>query len=77
MRFTIDGGATLYASVDPAAFDQRLLFAADSQDITIDGRGTIDGRAEYVWQTNQQHYGPAIESNRTRARPRPTRARSG
>jgi hypothetical protein len=57
VRFHIEGGATLYASKDPNAYtwqDHRasLLYGEDLQNITIEGRGTIDGQAAYEWRLN-------------------------
>jgi Glycosyl hydrolases family 28 len=49
----IDGGATLYAATNDAAYDKPgLLFGEDLKNITIDGRGTVDGQAEYEWRLN-------------------------
>lgn len=57
VRFFIDSGAVLYASTDPALFDKpTLLYAEDAQDISIEGRGTIDGQARYIWRKNTEHY---------------------
>ena len=68
----------MYASTNPAVFDKRsLLYAEDAQNITIEGRGTVDGQAAYVWQTNEQHYGPAIESNRIQAQAKADAEESG
>ena len=51
-----EAGATLFASEDPSAFDLQkvkskdaLLFGEDLEDISIGGRGTIDGQAKYLW----------------------------
>lgn len=53
VRLHIEAGATLFASQDPAAFDKpALLYGEDLQNITIEGRGTVDGQAEYVWRLN-------------------------
>ena len=68
VRFYIDGGATLYASTKSADFDKRsLLYAEDAQNITIEGRGTLEGQAAYVWRANKQRYNPDIEVNRVHA----------
>ena len=57
VRFLIDAGATLYASTNPALYDRpALLYAEDAQNITIEGRGTVDGQSQYVWQKNVEHY---------------------
>jgi len=63
IRFYLEAGATLYASKDhsiyslPAPYTGRtdkswlnsLLMGVDLENVTIEGRGTIDGQAEYVW----------------------------
>jgi hypothetical protein len=57
VRFYIDTGATLYASTNPAHYDRpALLYAEDAHNITIEGRGTVEGQAQYVWQKNVEHY---------------------
>ena len=52
----LEAGATLYASEDRSAFaDQKvkskeaLLFGEDLEDISIGGRGTIDGQEKYIY----------------------------
>jgi len=51
MRLFIDAGATLYASKDAAQYDApSLIYGKDVENITVEGRGTIDGQAEYVWR---------------------------
>ncbi len=48
VRIYVEAGATLYSSKDPASFDKRALFyAEDVENITLEGRGTIEGQAEY------------------------------
>jgi polygalacturonase len=50
-RMFIEAGATIYSSKDPASFDKRgLFYGEDLENITIEGRGTVDGQAEYVWR---------------------------
>ena len=67
VRFLIDAGATLYASTDPTLYDMPTLFyAEDAQNITIEGRGTVDGQARYAWKQNMEHYHD-IEINRVLA----------
>jgi hypothetical protein len=67
VRFYIDSGATLYASTDPTLFDKPTLFyAEDAENITIEGRGTVEGQAEYFWRKNEEHY-HEIEINRVLA----------
>ncbi len=52
----LEAGATLYASENRSAFaDQKvkskeaLLFGENLEDISIGGRGTIDGQEKYIW----------------------------
>jgi len=54
VRLYIDSGATLYASLDGRAFDKdkaSLIYAEDVENISIEGRGTVDGQSEYEWRT--------------------------
>jgi polygalacturonase len=47
----LDAGSTLWASKDAKEYDApSLIYAKDVDNITVDGRGTIDGQAEYVWK---------------------------
>lgn len=53
VRFLVDAGATLLASKDPSAFDKAaLLYGEDADNISIEGRGTLDGQSEYEWRLN-------------------------
>ena len=53
VRIYIEAGATVYSSKNPAQFDKRALFyGEDLEQITIEGRGTVDGQAEYEWRLN-------------------------
>ncbi len=52
----IEAGATLYASENPNDFavqkvksKDALLFGEDLEDISVGGRGTIDGQQKYFW----------------------------
>ena len=54
VRLHIEAGATLFASPDPAAYEYgkipskaALLYGEDVENISIEGRGTVDGQAEY------------------------------
>jgi hypothetical protein len=52
VRLYLDSGATLYASLNGALFDKvkpALLYGENVDNITIEGRGTIDGQAQYEW----------------------------
>ncbi len=57
VRFLIEGGATLYASRDMSLFAGQavasktaLLFADHVEDVTLEGRGTVDGQGGYIWK---------------------------
>jgi polygalacturonase len=57
VRFHIEGGATLFASKDMSLFasaprnDQESLFYADHvEDVTLEGRGTVDGQNGFIWR---------------------------
>jgi hypothetical protein len=56
IRFHIEAGATLYASKKREDFvgerDERiaLLYGEDVQNVTLEGRGTVNGQAEYEWR---------------------------
>jgi hypothetical protein len=56
VRLYLEAGATLFASLDGRQFDpppkSALLIGEDLHDIALEGRGTIDGQASYVWQLN-------------------------
>jgi polygalacturonase len=52
VRFHVEADATLWASTKESAFPKTGCFTEDLQNITIEGRGTIDGQAEYFWRTD-------------------------
>jgi hypothetical protein len=56
VRFYVEAGATLYASLNSRQFEQgpkaALLYGEDLHDIAIEGRGTIDGQSSYEWREN-------------------------
>ncbi len=61
----LEAGATLFASLDRSAFaDQKvkskeaLLFGENLEDISIGGRGTVDGQETYFWvpDTTERNY---------------------
>src|SRR5438094_8344898 len=53
VRFRIAAGATLYGAEKDSAFDtDGLLYGEDLENITIEGRGTINGQAKYDWRMN-------------------------
>ncbi len=58
----IESGATLYASQNPNDFavqkvksKDALLFGENLEDISIEGRGTVDGQQTYYWAPD--HFG--------------------
>jgi polygalacturonase len=63
VRLYLEGGATLYASLDGKEFDATpptgystppaaLIYGEDLHDIALEGRGTLDGQAAYKWLPN-------------------------
>ncbi len=53
VRFHIEGGATLFASTDYKTFDKgALLYGEGLENITIEGRGLVDGQSGYEWKLN-------------------------
>jgi len=53
VRFVVDSGATLFSAKGRDAFPKEaLLHGEDLENLTIEGRGAIDGRAEYEWREN-------------------------
>jgi len=48
VRIYLEAGATVYSSKEVADYDQRALFFADgAHNISLEGRGTVDGQAAY------------------------------
>ena len=53
VRFYVGSGATLFAAQEDPAFDtDGLLVGEDLENITIEGRGVINGQAKYDWRMN-------------------------
>ncbi len=56
VRLYLEGGATIFASLDSKQFDPSpklaLISGEDLHDIAIEGRGTLDGQASYIWRPN-------------------------
>ena len=57
IRFHLEAGATLYASTNPADFNSKpveskasLFFAENIENISIEGRGTVNGQSAYAWR---------------------------
>lgn len=67
VRVVIDAGATVLSAKGKAAFPKEALFHGEDLDgVTLEGRGVVDGRAEYEWRAND-HEDAYIEPNRVRA----------
>jgi len=53
IRLSVDAGATIYSIKEKGAFDKdALIYGEDLENISLEGRGTIDGEAEYEWRLN-------------------------
>jgi polygalacturonase len=56
VRLYVEAGATIFASLEGGQFDappkSALISGEDLHDIALEGRGTIDGQASYVWEPN-------------------------
>ncbi len=53
VSFTIEAGATLFASKADSDYDQPgVFYGEDLQDIALQGRGTVDGEQEYFYQVS-------------------------
>jgi len=64
VRLLVESGATLYASLDSKVFDRPALLYGDGVDnITIEGRGTLDGQASYIWRSNGDFNDAYIRDN--------------
>ncbi|HUI71429.1 MAG TPA: glycosyl hydrolase family 28 protein [Spirochaetia bacterium] len=56
VRFHIEAGATLYSSRNRSDYDTpedrraSLFYGEDLQNVTLEGRGVVDGQAEYEWR---------------------------
>jgi hypothetical protein len=51
VRVFLESGATVYSSKDREAFDRHALFFGENlENVTLEGRGTVDGQAEYEWR---------------------------
>jgi len=53
VRLYVEAGATIFSVKDKSAFDKdALIFGEDLENVTLEGRGTIDGQGEYEWRLN-------------------------
>ena len=62
VRLYVEGGATIYATLDSRQYDDAkkaaLIYGEDLHDIALEGAGTLDGQATYEWHLNSivDHY---------------------
>jgi hypothetical protein len=53
VRLYLEAGATLFASWSDAVYDKpTLIYGEDLQDVSIEGRGRIDGQGDYIYKTS-------------------------
>lgn len=60
VRIEIDAGATVFGSPEPKDYDcgtnltkAALFFGEGITNVTLAGRGTVDGQAEYAWRLDE------------------------
>ncbi len=57
LRFEIEAGATLFVSQDPKVWDRpgmkALFFGKDIENVSLVGRGTVDGQAQFEWKAGE------------------------
>ena len=64
IRFFIEAGATVYSIKEKGAFDKEALFyGEDLVNLTLEGRGTIDGQGGYVYRPKGDHHDDFIYPN--------------
>ncbi|OGD19310.1 MAG: hypothetical protein A2W03_18440 [Candidatus Aminicenantes bacterium RBG_16_63_16] len=64
VRFHVEAGATLYSVKEKKAFDKdALFFGEDLVNITLEGRGTVNGEAAYEWRPKGDHHDDFIYPN--------------
>jgi polygalacturonase len=64
VRFFVEAGATIYSIKDKAAFPKEALFyGEDLVNITLEGRGTIDGQGGYDYRLKGNHEDDFIYPN--------------
>lgn len=67
VRVFLEAGATVFSSKDPGHFDQRALFFGQGlENVTLEGRGTIDGQAAYHWKLMEDFHDWYIYPNQVR-----------
>jgi hypothetical protein len=66
VRFFVEAGATIYSIKSKEAFDKDALFyGEDLVNITLEGRGTINGQAGYVYKPKGDFHDDFIYPNQT------------
>ena len=64
VRFFVEAGATIYSIKNKAAFDKDALFyGEDLTQISLEGRGTIDGQGGYVYRPKGDFHDDFIYPN--------------
>jgi hypothetical protein len=53
VRLYLESGATLFAAQQESAFDKAaLIYGENVEQISVEGRGIVDGQGEYEWKMN-------------------------
>lgn len=64
VRIFIEAGATVYSIKDKSAFDRDALFyGEDLVNVTLEGRGVVDGQAGYEWREKGDFHDDFIYPN--------------
>lgn len=64
VRIYIEAGATVYSIKDKSAFDRDALFYGEGLvNITLEGRGVVDGQAGYEWREKGDFHDDFIYPN--------------
>jgi len=64
VRFFIEAGAVVYSVKDKAAFDKEALFyGEDLVNLSLEGRGTVDGQGGYEYRLKGDHQDDFIYPN--------------
>lgn len=64
VRFYVEAGATIYSIKDKSTFDKDALFYGENlTNISLEGRGTINGQAEYEWRLKGDFHDDFIYPN--------------
>lgn len=64
VRIYIEAGATVYSIKDRSSFDKEALFyGEDLVNVTLEGRGVVDGQAAYEWRDKGDFHDDFIYPN--------------